>query len=528
MLPSPSNQFLADRVLDDFGEVTAAVGHIRKSSKGSFLSRLRGQQTVVEAIRHADENGPGVVGFYLDLKSDVLGLLDFRLQQWDRVALKWQWSSHPAASSAIATDLVGTRGERLEDFARKFSRELETAGELGFAPIEVPVPGRNPDGSQKTVTRYGVFSLDKGSYEVLEKHKGSGKPKTIGFRGAADAKKPRSINDARADEDWVVVDADLIVRIYNPHPRWFSEPYTPLARALNDIRRFDNAGRAVHRGVVNQILNSGFLWFKGSPKDLVQNIPQTRRNRGREEVQLGWLGEQINSILDAGERSLMDYEETDTRSALWHPIVTEEEPPRVIDAKQPIDPNLLNVKRDALEDFARSVNIPMSILIEGQGSAQRLLNEWLQDKAFKQTSVMPSARMVAGGLTVGFLHPRLRAVAARQPNLFIEQIADDVQVQIPETDFRIWPDETSITQDEPEIADVAEAVKAGVLRREAWSEALDGQDHFLELPDDVSEWDWFQTFNQRRAREYDHDVDQAEEQPSTRASVGWFADPFNE
>lgn len=477
MLPSPGAVFQPDRVLDDYGQVLAAVMPFQPQQKRTgFLSKLRGQTSASEAIRKADEEGPGIVGFYLDLKADVTALVDYRIQRWDRVALEWTWDDHPAASSALATDLLGVNGERIDEFARHFAREMEAVGEVGFAPVEM-------DG----MVRYRTLSLDPGSFEITEKNK-DGTAKMLGFKGTRAAKRPAK---GQESHDWIEIPADSVIRILRPHPRWFAEPYTPLARALGDVRRYENATRALHRAVASQLINSGLLWFQGSHKDLVQpNANSGRNGRVNGQQRLGFLGQQIQGLMDAGERALTDYDETQVQSAMFHPIVSEEAPPQFINIGETVDPNLLDLKRDALEDFARDVNIPMSVLVEGQGAAQRLLNEWLQDKSFKQTSIMPDARRVGAGLTVAFLHPRLQRLAEREPRLFLQ----DGQ-QIPVTDFRIYPDEASITQDEPEIDDIKHAVECGILSPEALIDALDGHRFRLDRPEGITDWDWWRMYH---------------------------------
>lgn len=519
MLPAPGSTLTVRD--DDIGDVLANIGAFRPAGRGKgagILSRMRGNESAAQMIRKYDEEGPGIVGFYLDLKADVIGLVDFEVQRWSSQGLDWQWDTHPAASSALANDLVGPNGERLPEFARHYARELEAVGEVGFAPVKTA-----------NGTRYRVLPIDPGSYEIVGKE--NGQPSVLGFKGSRTAKRPTSPEEAANREDWVEIPVDQIFRIYRPHPKWFAEPYTPLARALIDIRRYENASRALHRAVASQLINGGLLWFKGTANDLkpTQGANRRRVSNTGEGGRLGHLGIQIKSIMDAGERSLADYDETEVESAMFHPVVTAEVPPQFIDSGKAVDRDLLDVKQNALEDFARSVNIPMSVLVEGQGAAQRLLNEWLQDKTFKQTSIMPLARRVAAGLTVAFLHPRLRELQQREPGLFIDP---KTNTAIPITDFRIWPNEASITQDEPDIADIKDAVKCGVANPDMWLDAIDGQRYKMERPAEVSDFDWWQMLQAKQARDFDYDTPTTQDDPALpegepiAARAAWWTSPW--
>lgn len=470
--PAPQSFSILDR-----DKVIAAVTPLRVQAKGSILSRLGRNKSTSETIRQYDENGPGVVGFYLDLKADVTGLIKMRIQRWNRTTMEWEFHDHPAANAAIHKDLVGVNGERLPDFVRHFAREIEAIGEVGF--VAVPAAGG---------TRYRVVSLDPGSYEVVKKVKGEAT--VLGFKGTRNTKEPKTADDLANADDWFEVNVADVHRIYRPHPRWWYEPYTPLTRSLKDIRRYDNAGRAIHRAIASQLINGGILWFKGSEKDL-RALPRNGRNSEDGDVsnRLGWLAQQIKSLIDAGERSLVDYDEEEVMSAMFHPVVTDDSPPQYIDVGKPVDQSLMEVKQDALRDFARSVNVPMSVLVEGQGAAQRMLNEWLQDKAFKETAILPDARRVAGALTVAFLHPRLTQMKVRQPGLFTDDDGNEIAV----TDLRIWPDEAELIQEEPSLGDIQSAVELGVLSPEALVAALDAEQYALERPEGITDWDWWLT-----------------------------------
>ena len=122
--------------------------------------------------------------------------------------------------------------------------------------------------------------------------------------------------------------------------------------------------------------------------------------------------------MDAGKKHLEDVHEDMVSAAMPHAIVTPN-PVEYIDMGRPIDAAVIEAKRDALEDIARSAPLPRSVIVEGLGSSERNLNNYLQDETLKQTAVIPPVMRACQGLTLAFLHPLMRAPTTKfTPDLF--------------------------------------------------------------------------------------------------------------
>lgn len=480
MFPLPGAR-VASRPPKDF--LAAVSGFRPEDKKKSLMSRSFGGKSEIEQIRWYDENGPSVIGFYLDLKASMIRLVDYKVQVWDKEEADWVWSENPEVQAIPKKHLLGLHNESLHEIAAKIAREIEAVGEVGFAKIV----------KDDIVQGYTTVPLDPGSYEVLESDK-DGYPLRIAVKMTRGAKGGRGV-DYDSSTDFMVLDTENIHRVFKPHPRWLDEPFTPLVRALPDIRRYDNSGRALHRAIASVLLLARVLWFKGSKNDIARV-----KGQGHE---LGHLGHQLAQLTEFSERAITDYDETEIQSAMAYPIVSEE-PPQLIEIGKVIEPEILEVKKDALGDVARGLNIPMSVLVEGQGAAQRMLNEWLQDKAFKETAIFPLARLVANGLTACFLQPKL------------DELGYEGQA------YRIWPDEITITDEEPEdekpsLDQLLEAVCKGIISPRAFVEkaGLD-ESYLLDRPEGIDDWAWFQMIAKIAETEG--------EEPAAfeaRASAGW-------
>lgn len=255
-----------------------------------------------------------------------------------------------------------------------------------------------------------------------------------------------------------------------------------MLRSLNEIRRLANVSRAMHRATASLLALSRLLWFKGSARDDVQIDPKTKK------PVYGRIGGQIQDMIGYAERTVGDVEETQVEGVMPYPIVTEEAP-QLVESAKVVDPQLVELKEEALKDLARSWNAPQSIITEGPGSAQRMLNEWLQDKSFREGSIMPVARTISSALTVSFLQPQLRALKNQSGG----------RIDIRPSEFRIWPDDSPLVgEKELEPGDVARHAELGILSRRGAALAIGQGDNLLELPEGVTEYDWWLEVNSSR------------------------------
>lgn len=434
------------------------------------MARIGNGETPESMIRKYDESGPGVVGYYLDLKASMVAQLDYRIQKWNPATVAWEYSDNPTANTALHRHLIGHNDEDLNGIVFDIARELEAIGELAFAEIP-PEPGQ-PESDR----RYAVLPQDADSFLELVKHRPEiGQTGVYAFKLRGKATKPKNVAAARASDDWLVLEHGNAKRIYRPHPKYKRDSYSPMLRSLDEIRRLSNVSRAMHRSTASLLALSRVLFFKGDERDNVTIDPRTK------QPVYGKVGRQIQELIEYSERNVTDVEETRTEGVMPYPVVMDE-PPQLIDITKVVDPELTQLKEEALRDLARSWNSPQSIITEGPGSAQRMLNEWLQDKSFREGSIMPMARIISSALTVSFLQPHLRMLRQQSNN----------KLDLRPSDYRVWPDETPLLgEQELEPSDVARLAELGLLSRRGAAEIIGQETNLLELPDGVTDYDWW-------------------------------------
>ena len=197
-------------------------------------------------------------------------------------------------------------------------------------------------------------------------------------------------------------------------------------------------------------------------------------------VRVGHLGGTIRSLIDAGKKHLDDVDENLTSGAMPHPVVTKGAIEH-IPLGQQLDKRNLDAKKDALEDIARSAPLPRSVIVEGLGSSERQLNNYLQDETMKQTAVIPAVMRACQGLTLAFFHPLMRAPSTQfnpaafgQPELSID-------------DFRIGYDDSPLEIAADESEAVAKGIELGALQPRAYAKAIGWEEY--ELVPGTPEWE---------------------------------------
>lgn len=443
---------------------TAAVAPLRPKSKNR---RGRGPDgSVTEKIRTADENGPGVVGYYLDYVADLVARFRMEVQVWDSGQGSYVSWSDPVVTTALNSRLVGSQGEEVPDFVRSIARDIAAVGEVGFAKL----PGSPPT--------YWVLPVDPGSYHVVDAEK-DGTPTVLAWPSRKGLTKPRRMPTGGQDPDWLYFQGDQVRRFLRPHPRYHGEPFSPLMRVMPDVRRFQGAGRALHRAVASRLVNSNILAIKAGDGDLGVD-PSGNVSIGPR------LGDQISSLLDDFESSLLDVDEKLFLSAAPHIFVSDQDKPmEVVDLGPVVEPTIAAAKDDALIDIARGLSLPQEVLVNGIGSAHRLLNERNLREGIEE-AIRPLARLVASVITTGFLRPALEVLPSGA------LVRDGLEVQ-PGT-VRLWPSQLSLSADSPDIDDLFRAVEMGILDPDILARALEAEDHRLDLGDSTSSADWWRSY----------------------------------
>lgn len=197
--------------------------------------------------------------------------------------------------------------------------------------------------------------------------------------------------------DWRPLASEhYIVRIWRPHKRYRHLPYSPAKAARSAMRELELANRHIQAQYLSRLASAGVVIF---PDEITFPVRPEFADAVDPFVR-EWIETASEAIKTPGTAA----------SVVPIPIRV---PGEYIDKIKHIDFTLkldekIIEKRDAARRaLASMINVPTELLFDA-GS----LNHWglwqLEESAIK-VHIAPDVEIMANGLTVGYLHPRLRA-----------------------------------------------------------------------------------------------------------------------
>jgi hypothetical protein len=188
-----------------------------------------------------------------------------------------------------------------------------------------------------------------------------------------------------------------IVRIWRPHKRFRHLPYSPAKAARGAMRELELANRHITAQYLSRLASAGVVVF---PDEITFPV--------RPEFQ-----DAVDPFVREWIETASEAIRTPGTAAAVVPI-----PIRVpgeyidkikhIDFTLKLDDKIIEKRDAARRALASMINVPTELLFDA-GS----LNHWglwqLEESAIK-VHIAPDVEIMANGLTVGYLHPRLRAM----------------------------------------------------------------------------------------------------------------------
>jgi hypothetical protein len=206
-----------------------------------------------------------------------------------------------------------------------------------------------------------------------------------------------SETSALGNIEWRPLAAEhFIVRIWRPHKRYRHLPYSPAKAARSAMRELELANRHIQAQYLSRLASAGVVIF---PDEITFPVRPEFQDAVDPFVR-EWIETASEAIKTPGTAA----------SVVPIPIRV---PGEYIDKIKHIDFTLkldekIIEKRDAARRaLASMINVPTELLFDA-GS----LNHWglwqLEESAIK-VHIAPDVEIMTNGLTVGYLHPRLRA-----------------------------------------------------------------------------------------------------------------------
>lgn len=179
-----------------------------------------------------------------------------------------------------------------------------------------------------------------------------------------------------------------------PSPHNFMVPYTPLTRAIPEIRRYRSAVHAQVADADSRLVSNGMLFFP--EEGYTQTGARAAEQKMTEYVRLA-------QARRADQRYLPGSQDPSTLA----PFPMTGPPPNHVTLARRLDSVLIELEKKALEAFARAVNIPLKLLVEGPGTA-KYSNEDAIIQAYIRDDIQPLVNHIIGMIEDIYLRPTVQ------------------------------------------------------------------------------------------------------------------------
>lgn len=392
----------------------------------------RGGDWQQKVIRY-DREGPGIVGYYLDTVALLASLCPLVPSVRGRDG-KWVRSDDPVLNAIAA----GYRTPLFEqhELVAQHVRAREGVGEawiiwsedIGWHIITVPnvVSASGADGAVQWTDLYGIARKTPG---------------------------------AQVYKSWQP----------DPWQPWL--PTSPMRRALPNVRRIHSAMRTQIRAADSRLVTNGMVAF---PDENEMRPLRTEHPEGQDH-RLDGVDQIIADYMALSQKAFSD----DDSIAATVPFPYIGPKAEVVELGRDIDEHAMKMETAGIEGFARDVNFPAKLLVDGPGDSNHW-NEWVLQEVQQKMGLAPKLMPVCADITTVYFRP----MVARVRNQVGLWDIDPARV-------RLEPDYSFLTAKPDKAGSAIGAYRDGVIGREECLDAL-GFEELMELPKGLTEYEHWQ------------------------------------
>lgn len=174
-------------------------------------------------------------------------------------------------------------------------------------------------------------------------------------RGKEDGWKVQDRPNARIGQGARWVPDSQMIRLWNPHPDYPQMPYSALWSGLKDLDRFKLLGQVIDRSANSAMLNRGVVWFPGEAMD--ETIVVNGKTMPKLAHDYYHSAHQTMTAADPSDVSAVAPFLVHWDSDLGEPVH--------IKFGMPFDRAWMDMRTSTIEDYARSVDMPSVLIING-------------------------------------------------------------------------------------------------------------------------------------------------------------------
>lgn len=200
------------------------------------------------------------------------------------------------------------------------------------------------------------------------------------------------------DERWRVLGPNsYVTRIWKPHKRKRYLPYSQAYAARGAMRELELVNRHITAQYLSRLASAGIVIF---PDEIVFPVRPEFQDEPDPFLR-EWIEIAAESIKTPGSAAAMIPMPIRVPSDLVDKV-------KHIDFTVKIDDNIIEKRDSARNRLAGQINVPAELLFQAADVNHWSL--WQLEEGAVRTYISPDAEIIVGGLTRGYLQPRLRAL----------------------------------------------------------------------------------------------------------------------
>lgn len=323
----------------------------------------------------------GIVRFATGLKADSCARCILRIEERDPTTGEWDETDDQRLGASIF-DAYRNDLEETPELIRAHAWHYSIAGELG------QVVSDGDHGSPN----WGIYSIQ--ALDRNQPRKGLTRVKL-------------TPNGHERDGTAFVVPTEAAMRMWIPDEEWKAFATSPMAASIEPLHRYHSLTRTVKRIADSRLVQNGMIWTPEKAHESFDTEDEAEEQRGA-----GATKPRSKTQADFYEIARRVFEDDDDILAVapymvWWGEAGDE--PKPIEIGSNLDEQGIAHRREALEDFARGIDLPTSIVVGGGPGDKNHWTEWLVDAKYFGQAVAPTMdRITHSDLTRTFLAPVVR------------------------------------------------------------------------------------------------------------------------
>ena len=390
--------------------------------------------------------GPGILGFALNLKSTVCALGRWYIAEpdssggWKRVKSEKE--------QAILHAYRGVNGEVREELFRQQIFSTESVGEFLL----------------------GTHNTDRGArYELIQMNMISSDRVGAGDHIAIqDSPSTRRQERENTSDHLRYLPKDQVVRIWQRNPWWPALAHSQMQRAVPDIERLVSSTRRIKRLSDSRLVNNDIIWMAAEAA-----------------MQYAALGDGIRSadfhkdFRTHAKKVFSEFGGVEEVAPFTLATGYQWGPPMKVNMGDPIEEWDLAAEDAGYRAIGRALDLPMRVFFESESGGNHW-SDWLTESQFIRTSAEPTGQKACDALTIAWLRPMFE---------FLQGIGWMDKGIDPE-DRRIMLDMSGVLKNPDESKTLLEAYRYGIPSRETVAKrGLNlTEDEIMQMPPDYDDY----------------------------------------